>query len=135
MTRPYPDAPRFRFGDTAEICRWLSGLALAGQKTGTCWALRDRARGEPMMAVGDVAVYTDWDGHDLCAIRYTKIEIHPFDAVPEAFALSEGEGSYDDWRAGHIAWFERTGGWSPDMEVVCENFRVIETLGVTAHRG
>lgn len=126
----YADLHRFRFGDSREICEWLTGLVLDGKKTGTCWAHRDTAAGEPMFAVGDRSVYTDWDHNPVCAIEYTKIEIHRFDAVPEDFALSEGEGDYDAWRQGHIAWFERSGGWSPDMQVVCENFRVIEVLSV-----
>ena len=125
---PYPDAHRFKFGDSREICAWLTKLALEGKKTGTCWALRDTANGEPMLRIGDVAVYTDWDDNDVCAVEFTKIEIYRFDDVPEAFALSEGEGTYDDWRKGHIQWLSRTGGWSPDMDIVCENFRVIEQL-------
>lgn len=126
LAERYPNAHRFRFGDSREICEWLTGLALAGGKTGTCWALRDVGNGEPMLSVGDVSIYTDWDGVPVCAVRYTRIEIHRFDAVPEAFALSEGEGDYAAWRRGHIAWFERTGGWSPDMAVVCENFEIVD---------
>ena len=126
MAKPYPGALRFKFGDSQEISEWLIGLVLEGKKTGTCWAYRDVADGEPMLQVGDIAVYTDWDCRDVCAVEFTKIEICRFDHVPEPFALSEGEGSYDDWRRGHIQWLSRTGGWSPEMEIVCENFRVIE---------
>ena len=126
MARPYPDAHRFKFGDTREICDWITGLAMEGKKTGTCWPYREAQNGEPMVKVGDISVYTDWDGNDLFAIEYTKIEIHRFDEIPEDFALSEGEGDYENWRKGHVDWLERCGGWSPDMEMVCENFRVIE---------
>jgi len=128
MAKSYPGAHRFKFGDSREICEWLTGLALDGKKTGTCWAYRDTANGEPMLQVGDVAVYTDWDGNDVCIVEFTKIQIFQFDDIPEAFALSEGEGTYADWRRGHIQWLRNTGGWSPDMEMVCENFRVIERL-------
>jgi uncharacterized protein YhfF len=125
----FETAPRFRFaeGDRRELCEDLTALVLAGKKTGTCWPLRDVAKGEPMMSVGDVAVYTDWDGVPVCAIEYTHIEIARFEDVSEAFALSEGE---DETRAGwalsHRRFFERNGGWSSDMELVCETFRVIE---------
>ncbi len=128
LPEKYATCHRFKFGDTREICDWLTGLAVDGKKTGTCWAHRDVTQGEPMLSVGDIAVYTDWDGVPVCAVAFTRIEIHPFDQVPEAFALSEGEGTYDDWRQGHIAWLERTGGWSHDMDMVCENFRVIEVF-------
>ncbi|MEO1492717.1 MAG: ASCH domain-containing protein [Pseudomonadota bacterium] len=126
---PYPDAPRFKFadGDRRELCEYLTALTLEGKKTGTCWPLRDMAKGEPMMAVGDIAVYTDWDGVPVCAIEYTAIEIARFDEVSEEFALSEGENeTRDGWAEDHRMFFERNGGWSPDMELVCENFRVIE---------
>ena len=124
----YADLHHFKFGDSREICEWLTELALEGKKTGTCWAHRDVEKGEPMLDVGDRAIYTDWDDNPVCVVEYTKIGIHRFDEVPEDFALSEGEGTYDDWRRNHIDWFERDGGWSPDMMVVCENFRVVEVL-------
>lgn len=121
----YADLHRLRFGDNAALCAELTALVLNGKKTGTCWAHRDIATGEPMFQVGDRAVYTDWDHAPVCAIEYTRIEIRTFEEVSEAFALSEGEGDYQAWRRGHIAYFERNGGWSADMKVVCENFRVI----------
>lgn len=130
-----PDAgqtelPRFKFGDTPELCAWLTGLALAGGKTGTCWPLRFLARGDPKLKPGDQAIYTDWDGKDICRVEFTRIEVHPFNEVPEEFALSEGENdSWDGWARDHRTWLERDGGWSEDMIMVCENFRVVETLG------
>lgn len=36
------------------------------------------------------------------------------------------EGPYEAWRDGHIAYFERNGGYSPDMLLACERFRVVE---------
>lgn len=122
----YAQLHQFRFGDTREICVWLTDLVLAGKKTGTCWAHRDAATGEPMFEIGDRSVYTDWDRTPVCAVEYTGISVCRFDRVPVAFALSEGEGDYESWRDGHIAYFGRNGGWSPDMLVVCENFRVID---------
>ncbi|MEO1277180.1 MAG: ASCH domain-containing protein, partial [Pseudomonadota bacterium] len=45
-------------------------------------------------------------------------------------ALAEGENdSLEGWRADHRAYFERNGGWSPDMMLLCERFRVIEDFG------
>ena len=122
----YADLHRFKFGDSRALCEELTQLALDGKKTGTCWPHRMVGEGEPMLKVGDRAIYTDWDGTPVCAVAFTKIELYPFDQVPEAFALSEGEGTYDAWRRGHIAWLERIGGWAPDTMMVCENFRVIE---------
>ncbi len=129
VSRRYADAPRFKFaeGDSRALCEELTALALAGKKTGTCWPLRDLSDEEPMMSIGDVAVYTDWDDEPVFAVEYVRIEIARFDQVSEAFALSEGEDeTRAGWAASHRRFFERHGGWSPDMELVCENFRIVE---------
>lgn len=132
---PLPDAdqteiPRFKFGDTPELCAWLTGLALAGKKTGTCWPLHFLAGGEPMLKPGDQAIYTDWNGKDICRVEFVRTEVHPFNAVSEEFALSEGENeTRDGWARDHRTWLERNGGWSEDMIMVCENFRVVEIFG------
>lgn len=54
--------------------------------------------------------------------------IQRFDEVDEAFAVAEGEGPYDAWRSGHIDYFDRNGGYAPDMLLVCERFRVVEVF-------
>ncbi len=42
-------------------------------------------------------------------------------------ALAEGEDEdLAGWRAGHRAYFERNGGFSPDMPLVWERFALIE---------
>ena len=43
-------------------------------------------------------------------------------------ALAEGEGDFEEWKRGHIAYFTRNGGYDPDMLLVCERFRLIEVL-------
>ena len=54
----------------------------------------------------------------------------PFHRVPEDFALAEGENdTLEGWREDHQRYFERNGGWSADMMLVCERFRVVEVLG------
>ena len=58
----------------------------------------------------------------------TEVTIRRFRDVPEDFALAEGEGSFDDWTRGHIDFFTRNGGFDPDMELVCERFRLVEML-------
>ena len=43
-------------------------------------------------------------------------------------ALAEGEGDFDSWKQGHIAFFTRNGGFDPDMMLVCERFKLVEVL-------
>jgi hypothetical protein len=53
-----------------------------------------------------------------------------FGDVDAAFAHDEGEGdrSLADWRQMHATYFTRRGEFSPDMELYCERFTLIEVL-------
>ena len=107
----------------------LLALVLAGTKTATCGARRDYlAEGASLPHVGREDVILDGAGRPAAVIACTEVMERRFDEVPEDFALAEGEGDFDAWREGHIAYFERNGGWSPDLLLVCERFRLIEVL-------
>ncbi|MEM0946896.1 MAG: ASCH domain-containing protein [Pseudomonadota bacterium] len=126
----YPGAVTFTFGDARKLCDMLLALVRAGRKTATCGALRDfSAEGEPLPKVGRHDVALDWDGKPALVIQTLDVSIRRFSEVDETFALAEGEN--DDlfgWRRDHRAYFERNGGWDPDMELVCERFRLVEDL-------
>ncbi|MEM7440709.1 MAG: ASCH domain-containing protein [Pseudomonadota bacterium] len=127
----YPDAETFTFGDNRELCDYLLGLVRSGKKTGTCGALRDFGPGkEAFPVVGRRDISLNWDGTPAIVIETVSITQKRFCDVDEAFALSEGEN--DDlagWQADHRAYFERNGGWTAEMEVVCERFKVVEDFG------
>jgi uncharacterized protein YhfF len=57
------------------------------------------------------------------------LSIIRFDEMSPELAALEGEGdlSLAYWRSAHQAFFEREGTWSPEMELVYEEFAVIET--------
>ena len=59
-------------------------------------------------------------------IETVEVSVQPFCDVTEEFALAEGEGSFADWKRGHIAFFTRNGGFDPQMMLVCERFTLIE---------
>lgn len=125
----YPGAGTFRFGDGPDLCDRLTDLVIAGAKTATCGALRDFPPGEPgRPEVGRRDIATDWTGTPRVVIETVEVTERRFRDVPEDFALAEGEGTFEEWRAGHIRIFERNGGWSEDMELLCERFRVVEVF-------
>ena len=125
----YPGAESFTFGDSRALCDELLALVRSGRKTATCGALRDFEAGEALPEAGRRDVALDWDGRPALVIETVSVETCRFDEVGEAFALAEGEDeSLDGWRAGHRRYFERNGGWSPDMTLVCERFRLVEDL-------
>ncbi|MFY3551806.1 ASCH domain-containing protein [Achromobacter insolitus] len=125
---PYENAVTFQFGDSPELADELLALVLAGTKTATCGALRDFNAQEPVPEAGRRDVVLDGRGRPACVIETLSVLIQRFDQVDEAFAVAEGEGPYEAWRDGHIAYFERNGGYAPDMMLACERFRVVEVF-------
>lgn len=125
---PYENAVTFQFGDSPKLADELLALVLSGAKTATCGALRDFDEKEPVPEPGRRDVVLDGRRRPACAIETISIVIQRFDEVDEAFAVAEGEGPYDVWRTGHIAYFDRNGGYAPDMLLVCERFRVVEVF-------
>lgn len=117
------------FGDSPVLADELLALVLMGKKTATCGALRDYiAEGTPIPIAGRQDIILDGAARPAALIEYADVTQCRFDDVTEDFALAEGEGDYAAWRAGHIAYFERNGGWSPDLELVCERIRLLEVL-------
>lgn len=127
---PYADAVTFRFGDSPELADELLALVLSGRKTATCGALRDYGGAEPVPVVGRRDVVLDGSGRRAAVIETVEAIVRRFDEVDADFARDEGEGdlSYEYWRDAHRAYFERNGGYSPDMKLVCERFRLVEVF-------
>lgn len=131
MTLPpqYANAVQFSFGDSPELNDELLALVLSGKKTATCGALRDYGEGkEAMPVVGRRDVVLNGAGEPAAVIETLSTEIKRFDEVTPEFSDREGEGPYAKWRAEHEAYFERNGGFSPEMELVCERFKLVEVL-------
>ncbi len=132
LSMPDPTLPvTFSFGDSPELADELLALVLAGVKTATCGALRDFAPGgDALPQVGRRDIVLDGAGRPAAIIETLEVAVRRFDAFDAAFARDEGEGdrSLASWRRGHEAFFARNGGFSPDMELVCERFRLVEIL-------
>jgi len=130
LKRRYPTAETFKFGDSAALCNALLSLVRSGKKVATCDALREFQNGEPTPEIGRRDIALNWDDTPALVIETVELIQCRFDEVTEAMALAEGEDdSLDGWRAGHHAYFERNGGFSPDMQIVWERFVLIEDLG------
>ena len=131
MTLPphYANAITFSFGDTPALNDELLALVLAGKKTATCGALRDYGPGKetkPMAGRRDVVLNSK--GEPACVVETLSLDTKRFDDIEASFPPREGEGDYAAWRAGHEAYFARNGGFSADMMIVCETFRLVEVL-------
>lgn len=128
LRHAYPDAVAFRFGDNRALCDALIALVRVGRKTATCGAARDFGPGgEAPPVVGRRDIVTDWDGVPVLVIRTVEVTRARFCDVTWDFAGAEGENeSLEGWQASHRVYFERNGGWTPEMELICERFEVID---------
>ena len=130
LIEKYPGAGSFKFGDSDAMNGELIALVRAGKKTATCGKASDfEAGGDDLPVAGRCDIVTNWDDSPAVVIRTVSVERMAFDKIGEAFALAEGENEdYAGWRRDHIAFFKRNGGWSGDMEMICERFEVVEDL-------
>jgi uncharacterized protein YhfF len=129
MTTPPDSRHRFSFGDSPAMADELLALVLAGKKTATVGALRDfHPGGEAMPVIGRRDVVLNGAGEEACVIETVSVDIRRFDELGSDFTDLEGEGDFAAWRAGHEAYFARNGGFEPDMQLVCETFRLVEVL-------
>lgn len=131
LPEPYQNAVTFAFGDSPALADGLLALVLAGKKTATCAAVTAFSPdGEPFPAVGRRDVVLDGKGRPAAVIETVEVTIRRFDEVDAAFAHDEGEDdqSLESWRVQHEIYFRRNGGFTPEMELVCERFRLVDVL-------
>ena len=130
LNEKYPGAGSFKFGDSDAMNAELIALVRAGKKTATCGKASDFVDDPGSVPlVGRRDIVTNWDGSPAVVIETVSVERKAFDQIDEGFALAEGEDeTHGDWHKSHVAYFERNGGWSGDMEMICERFKVVEDL-------
>lgn len=122
------DYEAWAFGDDADE---LARLTLAGVKTATSSAFPFYAlEEEPLPEAGEYSVILDSREEAVCVIRTEKVTVVPLRDVGEEHARREGEGdlSLEYWRRVHERFFAREladvgQSFTPDMPVVCEEFR------------
>lgn len=126
----YPGAGTLKFGDSAALCTDLIQLVRKGRKTAICGAARDFVdEPEAMPVVGRCDIVANWDCSPALVIRTIAVQQIRFCDVPEDLALKEGEhDALVSWRKDRKAFFKRTGGYDPEMELVFEEFELVEDL-------
>jgi uncharacterized protein YhfF len=110
----------------------LLALVLTGVKTASCGALRDFPADNPgRPSVGRRDIVLDGAGQPAAVIETVEVTERRFEDVDEAFAREEGARTLAEWRMHHQAYFSRNGGYAPDMWLLCERFRLVETLNAS----
>jgi len=137
----FGDLPVSEFGFPGPLRDALVAAILSGAKTSTTGLCEECARtGEALTLVGERSVVVDSGGQPVAVIETTEVVVRRLGDVDLAFAIEEGEGfeTLAEWRAAHVRFFESHElaeilGDPPvvvddDTLVVCERFRLVETL-------
>jgi len=135
------ELPTAEFGFPGALRDRLVAAILCGEKTSTTGLYEECVRtGETPAEVGSRSLVVDSAGRGVAVIETTSVALRRFGDVDLAFAVDEGEGfeTIEGWRDAHVRFFESPEhaailGDPPvriddDTIVVCERFRVVETL-------
>lgn len=126
-----PECETFRFGDSAAMSAQILDLVRSGKKVATCEAARAYSEGgDAWPEVGRRDVALEWDGAPAVMIETVAVETRRFCEMDTAFVAAQGEFvDLEHWRAAYRAYFEATGGFSDDMKIMCETFKLVEDYG------
>jgi uncharacterized protein YhfF len=130
LTVKYPGALAWPFGDAPEMADELATLVVKGIKTATCCSLSSFLEGDESPTIGSYSIILNGKGDPVCVIRTMAMRIVRFCDVNEDHAKKEGEGdlSLKYWREGHREFFTREGTYDDRMELVAEEFELVESL-------
>ena len=126
---------KWRFELSESASNYLLNLVLEGKKKATSSSLKSFELGlETMPKEGSLSVITDWRNKPRCIVKTKRVLILPYKEM--TFELARLEGEDEDlasWQKSHERYFREEGKelgyfFSPDMEIVFEEFEVVEIL-------
>lgn len=126
----YPGANAWQVGDSPALANELANLIKKGIKTASCESFTSYQQEETAPKVGSYNIILDGQNVPVCVIRLVSMQLVRFCDVTEAFARKEGEGdlSLEYWQKEHRRFFMREGHFSEDMELIAEEFVVVDVL-------
>ncbi len=126
----YPGATAWPFGDTPEMADELAELVINGIKTAACCSLSSFKCEDESPTIGGYSIILDSKGEPVCVVRVISMRIIRYCDVDQDLARKEGEGdlSLRYWMQGHKDFFQREGSFDEAMELVAEEFELVEVL-------
>lgn len=126
----YPGAEAWQMGDSPELASELANLIKKGIKTASCGSFASYQQEESAPRIGSYNIILDGQNVPVCVIRLVSLQLVRFCDINEEFARKEGEGdlSLEYWKKEHQRFFIREGHFSEDMELIAEEFEVVEVL-------
>ncbi|MGG8076683.1 ASCH domain-containing protein [Klebsiella aerogenes] len=116
--------------DSPELASELANLIKKGIKTASCGSFASYQQEESAPRIGSYNIILDGQNVPVCVIRLVSLQLVRFCDINEEFARKEGEGdlSLEYWKKEHQRFFIREGHFSEDMELIAEEFEVVEVL-------
>ncbi len=126
----YPGAGVWQMGDSPELASELADLIKKGIKTASCGSYASYKQDGSAPRIGSYNIILDGQHVPVCVIRLVSLQLVRFCDVNEEFARKEGEGdlSLEYWQKEHQRFFNCEGHFSEDMELIAEEFEVVEVL-------
>ncbi|MFS2224149.1 ASCH domain-containing protein [Pantoea sp. B65] len=126
----YPGALSWSFGDSAEMANNLAALVIQQVKSASCGSLHAYLQETTPPTVGSFSIILDGSNQPVCVIRTIALRIIRFCDVTAELASKEGEGdlSLAYWRKEHQEFFTRADSYAEDMELVFEEFQLVEAI-------
>ncbi|MEB6575993.1 ASCH domain-containing protein [Enterobacter quasiroggenkampii] len=126
----YPGAQAWQMGDSPALANELANLIKKGLKTATCGSFASYSQDVSAPRIGSYNIILDGQNVPVSVIRLVSMRLVRFCDVTEEFARKEGEGdlSLEYWQTEHQRFFFREGHFSEDMELVAEEFELVEVL-------
>jgi len=126
----YPGADVWQMGDSAALANELADLIRKGIKTATCGSLASYQQEDAASRIGGYVIVLDGQEVPASVVRLVSARLVRFCDVTAEFARKEGEGdlSLEHWRKEHQRFFTQEGTFSEDMELIAEEFEVVEIL-------
>ncbi|MFD3224796.1 ASCH domain-containing protein [Rahnella aceris] len=126
----YPSADAWQIGDSPELANELADLIKKGIKTASCGSFTSYLQEKYAPKIGSYNIILDSLDVPVCVIRLVSMRLVRFCDVTADFARKEGEGdlSLEYWQKEHQRFFTREGYFSDDMELIAEEFEVVEIL-------
>jgi uncharacterized protein YhfF len=126
----YPGAQAWQIGDSPALADELATLVASGIKTASCGSFACWQAEDPAPKLGSYNIILNGQDEPVCVIRIISLRLTRFCDVTDAFARKEGEGdlSLEYWRKEHQRFFSAAGIFSEEMELVAEEFEVVERV-------
>ena len=126
----YPGADAWQMGDSPALATELANLIKKGIKTASCGSFASYQQEASAPRIGSYNIILDGQNVLVCVTRLISMRLVRFCDVTEAFARKEGEGdlSLAYWQKEHQRFFTSEGHFSEEMELVAEEFEVVEVL-------